>query len=497
MFAKGRYIGWLLGALCLIGQGCSSSAVQEAEHVVAQADSLRAQGRMYGIDEGDSITLAQAYETLQKKSHLSIINYQLSSSYARACYHYGRLLREKDDPVAAMQVFINATHSRTRDYHILGRVYSNMGEIAHLAEEYSLSYDMFERSGEMFLQIGDTIAYYYALNDMAFELAQQGKKDEVLTLLSHIEKNCTEKYALSKALETKAVACLYSQQYDSAVIYAKMMIDEDNHEPTGYLVCAQSYSYAGLKDSAAHYAQIVLQKSQNLFHRNNALYILTNDAEECDKEIIRQVAADRSDVQKLIETRHGKLTQAVQLLEQDLTHKPNLAWLYAIIATLIIVSIGISIYVSNKRKKHGLLSQKMEELQHATFTIQEKHDELEERYLTNRKQIEEEINKKCSMLCSNEKIKNALAWKNYNKMCALVDTQFYLLATKLRSKECLSETEIRLCVLTLLNCGYDQMAELLYHPTTSIGTLKLRVAKKLGTTSKQLRQYLIDNECIR
>ena len=101
------------------------------------------------------------------------------------------------------------------------------------------------------------------------------------------------------------------------------------------------------------------------------------------------------------------------------------------------------------------------------------------------------------MLCSNEKIKNALAWKNYNKMCALVDTQFYLLATKLRSKECLSETEIRLCVLTLLNCGYDQMAELLYHSTTSIGTLKLRVAKKLGTTSKQLRQYLIDNECIR
>ena len=101
------------------------------------------------------------------------------------------------------------------------------------------------------------------------------------------------------------------------------------------------------------------------------------------------------------------------------------------------------------------------------------------------------------MLQGNEKIKNTLAWKNYDKMCTIVDKKFYLLASKLRSKQCLNETEVRLCILTLLNCGYDQMAELLYHSTTSIGTLKMRVAKKLGTTSKQLRQYLIENECIR
>ena len=44
---------------------CTPRAVREAESVVAQADSLRAEGRMYGIDEGDSTTLAQAYETLE------------------------------------------------------------------------------------------------------------------------------------------------------------------------------------------------------------------------------------------------------------------------------------------------------------------------------------------------------------------------------------------------------------------------------------------------
>ena len=44
---------------------CAPQAVREAEDVVAQADSLWHAGKQYGIDEGDSATLAQAYKTLE------------------------------------------------------------------------------------------------------------------------------------------------------------------------------------------------------------------------------------------------------------------------------------------------------------------------------------------------------------------------------------------------------------------------------------------------
>ncbi len=155
----------------MVGQGCSSRAIHEAEAVVAQADSLWQEGKMYGIDEGDSLSLAQAYKTLSDYRFLSSSSFHFSSSYAHACYHYGKLLRAKDDPENAMQCFINATHSRTRDYHILGRVYSNMGSICHLAGEFQLSYDMYEKSANCFLANGDTLSYYYGLNDMAFEKA--------------------------------------------------------------------------------------------------------------------------------------------------------------------------------------------------------------------------------------------------------------------------------------------------------------------------------------
>ena len=133
----------LLGGIVGLFLACTPRAVQDAQRVVAQADSLRAEGRMYGIDEGDSLTLAQAYETLGAIPLPFREGMGLGSSYAHACFHYGRLLRQKDNPVEAMQVFIEATHSHTRDDHILGRIYSNMGSICHLAGDFPLSYDMY------------------------------------------------------------------------------------------------------------------------------------------------------------------------------------------------------------------------------------------------------------------------------------------------------------------------------------------------------------------
>lgn len=207
--------------------------------------------------------------------------------------------------------------------------------------------------------------------------------------------------------------------------------------------------------------------------------------------------ASRADVEKEIEIRHGNLKQAVQLLEQDLNRKPNLWWLYSIISTLVVVGIGIVLYVYRKRKRKELLTQKIDILEGKASAMQEKHNELTERYLTEHKRIEEIINERCSMLQTDDSIRERLAWKNYKRMCGIVDKQFYLLASKLREKYSLKEIEVRICILTLLDCKYDQMAELLYRSSTSIGTLKMRVANKLGTTSKEMRKYIIDNVCFK
>ena len=204
---------------CLAMMSCAPERLREAEEVVAQADSMRAAGQMYGIDAGDSATLAQAYETL---GSLSLFNFHFSPSYAHACYHYGRLLREKDNPVEAIQCFINATHTRTRDYHILGRVYSNMGDIAHLAGEYSLSCDMFEQAAKTFLRNTDTLSYNHAMYRIAYAKACLTEIDTCYTILHAIEhSNKQDNRLRACCCMTHARACLMRKDYDSTLYYAK------------------------------------------------------------------------------------------------------------------------------------------------------------------------------------------------------------------------------------------------------------------------------------
>ena len=483
-----RHILFII-AICLLCCSCVPRGIRKAQCVVAQADSLWHEGKMYGVDMGDSVTLAQAYQIL-RDIPLSFSE-GLGSSYAHACYHYGRLLREKDNPVEAMQVFIEATHSHTRDYHILGRVYSNMGDICHLAGYFPFAYDMYERSGDMYLRNGDTLLYYYDLNNMAYELAEQGQKNSASLLINRIEKSCTNEDVLLKSLETKAVACKKVEQYDSVLYYTARLLYYGCHEPAIIQLRAQAYSFLGEKDSAVYYANYVLSISKELFNENSALYILTHDDESKDKQAIRKTSADRSDVQKLIEIQQGKLSQAVQLLEQDLNRKPDYRWLYIIIVTLFIVGTCIYIYVYRKRRQHALLSQRVEDLRHETESMQEKHEQIVQEHSEYNRNRVNEVKNNCNIIIGAETFPKNIHWSDFEGMCKIMDDNFYMLASKLRQRNVLNETEMRLCILVLLDLRRDQISKTLPYALSAVGKLKDQTAKKLGITGKKLRDYLL------
>ena len=458
---------YLIIILCFLTGGCTRRALKDAQETVRQADSLWHAGQMYD----DSATLAQAYETLDAWQ------YFYADDYAHACYHYGKLLRTKEDPVSAMQAFINATHSHTRDYQILGRIYNNMGDICHRAEAFTLSYDMFERSANVFMHDNDTLSYYYCLNDMALELAEQGKKDDAVTLLSNIDFFTHDEYVMAKSLETKAIACKKVEQYDSVLYYTSLLFNNGYKYSNVLLLRAQAYSYLWEKDSAVYYANMLLGQTTELYEYCNALYILTNDDETKNTDGVKEVAAQRADTQKLIEIRKGKLSQAVQLLEQDLNRKPNLAWLYAILGTLVVVGTCLFVYVNHKRKNHLLLSQKIDDLKNEDAV----------NYANRRAQVEAN----CDLIVNSSTMKTDLNWKDFESLCKTIDVYFYMLAEKLRQKQILNEQEIRLCILVLLNFSRIQTAEILRYAPNGIGKFKYRVARKLHVEGKYLRKYLI------
>ena len=445
----------MLLSLCLL-TGCSFRPLHETLHIVGEADSLWQQGLMYD----DSTQLARTYSTL----HAWRAFY--TDEYAHACYHYGKLLRAKEDPVSAMQVFIDATHSGTKDYQILGRIYNNMGDICHRAEEFTLSYDMFERSADVFMRDHDNLSYYYCLNDMAYELAEQGKKEEAFSILANIDSGSSDEYLRAKSLETKAEACLYAQLYDSALFYTSLLLTHDYNESEGLLIRAQSYSFLNQKDSSVYYANLVLTSTNEVFNLNNALYILTQNDSTKDITAVRETSADRSDIQKLIEINRGKHAKATQLLEQDMTRKPQW-WPGFIIAILIIV--GVFAVIWNKRKSQ----------------MHKQH--LSEMANKQAESIIESIRQHIDI----SDLKRTLHWNDYSAM--KVDANLYMggIVSKLEAYN-LNETEIRFCILTILDFRQKQIAETIYYSYPSgLKTLKKRISDKLGTTPPELKEFLL------
>lgn len=285
-------------------------------------------------------------------------------------------------------------------------------------------------------------------------------------MISRIETTDKNPYLYSKTIETKALACLYAQQYDSAVYYAKEMYGRGNTEAAGLMICAQAYSLAGLKDSAVYYAKQVLKDSESLNNRNNALYILTNDDEYKNKADIRYVAADRADVQKLLEIRQGKLSQAVQLLEQDLQRKPNLTWLYAILVTIILLGGGFYWRIRVRKRQMMRHIEQIAERQADAIT----------------QSIKQHID--------TTDLTHTLHWKNYSAMKVEADLYMGGIASKLETYN-LNETEVRFCILTMLEFSLAQIAETIHYGYPSgIKTLKKRISVKLGTTPQNLRIFL-------
>ena len=453
----------------LLLTGCSSRALREAQRVVAEADSLRTEGVAYT----DSMALAEAYNTLEKWQYL------YPTDYTRACYYYGRLLRNNDNPVAAMQVFINATHTNTRDYHILGRVYSNMANICRLNSSHDMAFTLHSRSADMFSQAGDTLLYYYGLHNMAYECATLGEKQESLSLIRQIQQQCTDSNVLLLSYETMAEMYRIQAEFDSALYWLNQAKQYGDIDSYGTIIKAQSFSRLGNTDSATHYATLITMDSTASYHAKfNALYIISHSVSVLSKDSALSLASQREDIRHYeYEPEKEKLTVAIELLKQDLSRKPIWPWLLFTICILLTGGGIASFSIHKKKKRRQLLSQQIQDLQMAkdASTLEKK----------------QALEKQCKLFASSHNIVVDLCWKDYDALCSIVNQHFLMLARKLQ-QENLTEKEVRLCVLSLFNLGYEEMADMLCYAPNGIGKFKMRTAKKLGTTAKKMRDFLIE-----
>lgn len=510
--------------ICYGATSHNSHSLAYARHTLAVADSLRVnEGRLYD----DSLALAEAYTLL---GHWRLI---YPDDYARACYYYGYLLRQHNNQVAAMQAFIAGSHapyiSRVvplpwfSNYHILGRIYTNMGTMCHLVDEFQLGYDMYEQSAIAFQKSCDTTAYYYALNAMALELAEQKFHDETLVLLDSIEQECADSGVLTKLWETKAILYRNIEMYDSVIYAVRQLHAYSYHAASGYVMLAQAYWALSQNDSAIYYAEhVMMMPNASEKDRYNMLYILAFANENTEPAEKLQLTEERSDIDKdSLDPLHKQLSHAIEILLQDRNKRPPY-----LAATIFLLSICLTVGLSwslilrirrhkmrtmaeietkhmelqhdiavqqkklyneteRERQKQNILRQQSEKLELQNSRIQAEHAAREQ-------QIVQDIENKCVIIRQYTNWDKELHWKDYSALCEFINQHFYLLADKLTLIYHLNEKEIRLCILVLLEMDNKSIAQVIHYAPNGIGKYKYRIAQKLSTNIKNLRDCLIE-----
>lgn len=382
-------------------------------------------------------------------------------SSAMTFYQNGKALREEGKQEEAMQAFIEAAHSETEDEALLGRVYSNMANMCRQANEHETAYEVYGMSAEHFRKTNDTLAYAYALNNMAWEQAVMGEKEEAYMLIDSAVRIYPYSPLIEKVIETKSAACLFRQEYDSVLYYT-------NGADNDYLLMlrAQAFSFLQIDDSAMLYAQQLLPRMTNLFYLDDLYYILTHNDTKADTETLRVLASERADVQNAIKERHGELTKAVQLLRQDLSKKEQATSWKALL--LWVIGIGLLIW-------GAIVVYKQRKLQ------KEKSDFEQAR----RKELAQNIRQ----LQEAKDVRHELAWDDFAALCLQIDKRFHGLASRLQEQR-LNEQDVRICILVLIGLSHKEIADMLNCSPKSIGKQKDLTAHKLGVSGGQLQDKL-------
>jgi DNA-binding CsgD family transcriptional regulator len=290
-----------------------------------------------------------------------------------------------------------------------------------------------------------------------------GHKDSAMLLIDSAIITYPRPPLTDKIIETRVAACLFKGEYDSVLLYSAPPAND-------YLLMlrAQAFSYLHMDDSATSYAKLLLPRTNDPLYLDDLYYILTHNDSEADIETIRTLSSERADVQKDLESRHGELTRAVQILEEELNRRTH-PWLMIAYLFALLVSIGLSIWALMIHRRHCKL--------HHALSEQER-------------QRRDETERNIRHLTETGDLRAELKWDNYPALCRVIDRQFHGLADQLQAQG-LNEQDIRLCVLVLLGLSHKEIADLLNCSPKSIGKLKDLTARKLRTSGGKLREDLL------
>lgn len=457
-----RHITCIFIAILLIGCLTSCQSWREAKTVVAEADSLLLHKKTI---LRDTAALNFAINTLDGPLGYIFAKQDLAKAY----YFMGRNFYYLNDFSTAADYYILCDRLNPKDPLYKGRVNSCMGYLCKQDSCFEEALVFYERSSSAFKESGSE--WYYAHNllniaEQYVNMREYAKADSVLDIAKGYE---IDSAYYARMVDVKALALYNQEMYDSALVY--LLCIKDYPRPMearcfNNVLIIRCYNKLKNPNAAISYAEYIIAHSKNPAYRSNAYFILIQSAGlHNDVNQLSKCSNAREDEDRIL--RHSAELHA-QATVKLRTYLDETSYTYIIV--LIIAScvglLGCGIWFTYKR--HCRMLQK-----HAKEK-QDRRDLLVRRIYDH------------SIYFTSNKV-----WQDYKKLREFANSHFDNMFYKLEDAYHLSEQEMKICLMVLLEYSNKQMAEILFVQPNTISKAKSKIAKQLNTSSTELRASLL------
>ncbi len=439
---------------------------REAKAVVAEADRLLVNEKRI---TRDTAALNAAIKTLKGPVGYLFAKQELAKAY----YFMGRNFYYLNDFSTASDYYILCDRLNPKDPLYKGRINSCMGYLCKQDSCFEEALEFYERANEAFYESGDERRYAIGLLSIAeqhINLKEYARADSILQIADNYEIDSAY-YAM--LLETRGMYFFGLQQYDSALTY--LLSIENYPRPIeakcySYMKIMQIYIRQNNYELADKYACFIIEQTKTPNYKTNAYYTLLRIKEKSnDSRYLANLSYLRKDEDIKIRYESEAYAQTAIKLKAYLENPHPYRNLYILIfgggiALLLLVAL---VYAPHKRWRN-------------TLECQDK-ERQNRRELFERKLFDHSVHFMCSDIWEDT---NHLREKA-NNYC---DNIFYRLEDTFH----LREHEIMICLMVLMNFSRDKMAAYLHVLPNTISKSKSKIAKQLGTTSGDLREFLVD-----
>lgn len=458
--------------LLLMGNFISCQSWRDAKVTVAEADSLL----VNGVIMRDTAVLAAAISALDNHVGRIFAREELAKAY----YLMGRNLDDYHRNFAdAADCYIEADRLKTKDLILRGRINSCMGYLCKQDSCFGEALDFYERSSCAFKESENEWYYAHNLLNIAECHISLHKYYEADSLLTIAETFDIDSAYFARMVETRGLYFFERQEYDSALTYFLRV--ENYPRPIearcySYMKIMQIYIRQNNYDVANKYACFIIEHTTIPNYKTNAYYTLLRIKERSeDLEYLADLSYLRKDEDLKIRYESEAYAQATVKLKKYLDNPhPYLLINWCIFGFIIIILLlCIIAYALHKHKQCA--SHKTAEL----LRLQE------EKSFTERELFERQIfDHSVHFLSTN-------TWKDGSKLREQANIYCGNIFYRLEESYHLSEQDIKICLMVLLEFSREQMANYLYVQPNTISKAKNKIAKQLGTSSAQLREFLI------